>query len=123
MPNGHILELVNLPTIHPACGAGFLHAYALPAVYRLCVDPTPQPAGAESRTIEVDWLAHPGSAASTQVPRSVGWANLQAHIANMGNALAQLPVTMNANDITASAAIAVMAVLIHDLENRVILRV
>jgi hypothetical protein len=123
MPNGHILQLADLPHMHPACGAGFLHSYALSAVYRLMTDPTLQPVGTLSRVVEVDWLAHPGNNPATQVQRSVGWANLQAHIANMNAVLSQLPVTMNRNDITAGAALAVTAVLIRELENRTIQRV
>jgi hypothetical protein len=116
MANEHILQLADLPVLHPACGAALLHQFALPAVYRLNTDPSPQPPGTTTRRVEIDWIAHPGSAPATQAERTISWGTLA--LPNMGLTLTQLPVTMNTNDITTFAAIAVMALLIRDLENR-----
>jgi hypothetical protein len=69
------------------------------------------------RTVEVDWIPHPGTAPAVQVLRDIGWANLQAAVPKLAAILVQLPQTMNQNDITAYAALAVMALLISDLEN------
>lgn len=120
MPNGHILQLEDLPAMHPPCGVGLRHAFAAQAVYRLCIDPTPQPLGTMDRTVEIDWIKRPGNAPAVQIQRRVGWTNLQNHLANLNTILVHLPFTLNAHDLTAHAALAVMALVIRDLEGAVL---
>ncbi len=120
MPNGPVLELVDLPGMHPPVGTALLHAYAPPAVIRLSIDPTLQPPGTIDREVQVDWVALPGNAPAVQVVRRVGWTNLQGAVPNLEDLLVQLPITVNGQDLTEQAAIAVMALLIRDLEGGVL---
>lgn len=120
MPNGHILELATLPTSHPRCGAALLAQCATSTIIRLSLDPTALPAGTMSRGVAVSWLARPGRGAATQEDRVVGWNGLANHA---GDLAVQWAITVPPQDITEQAAIAVMALLIHDLAQGEILRV
>jgi hypothetical protein len=111
MPNGHILELSTLPTLHPRCGDVLLARYATSTIVRLSVDPTPRPSSTISREITVNWLDRPGSATSVQVQREIGWSNLAHHSAQAVQCLRTIPERV----ITEDAAIVVMALLLHDL--------
>jgi hypothetical protein len=65
----------------------------------------------------VNWLAQREAAQSEDVQCAIGWDGLENVIADLPRLLAQLPITVNENDLTEWAAIGVMAVLIHHLEN------
>lgn len=116
MPNGHVLELSSLPTRHPLIGEALLHAFGPPAIFRLSIDPTPQPAGTMAREVEIDWLKRPGSSAAGRVQRDIGWNGLD----HLGNVCTQLPITVNAQNLTEQAAVGIIALLIHDLEGGVL---
>ena len=117
MPNGHLLELSSLVPRHPPTGAALLHIFAPAAIVRLAIDPTPQPPGTMTRRIEVNWLRRPGNTPATQAHRDLGWNGLQHYL---GTLCVQLPLTVNDRTLTEQAAIAVLALLIHDLEGGVL---
>jgi hypothetical protein len=117
MANGVVLELSTLPARHPPMGEALLQMYAPQAMVRLCIDPTPQPAGTMSREIEVDWLRHPGKEAATHQQRAVGWTGLEHHLNTL---CVQLLVTVNDRTLTEQAAVGVLALLISDLEGAVL---
>lgn len=73
-----------------------------------------------SRAVTVDWLPLPGSGTATQENREIGWNGL-ANFA--GDVAVQWNITVPAQDITEQAAIAAMALLIHDLAHGEILQV
>ena len=114
MPNGHVLELSTLPARHPPIGEALLHAFGPPAIIRLSVDPSAQPAGTMTRSVDVDWVPLPGANPAGQVQRDIGWNGLQNIVDTV---CVQLPMTVNAQTLTEQAAIAVMALLISDLED------
>jgi hypothetical protein len=120
MSNGHVLELARLPTAHPRCGTALLVQCATSTIIRLSIDPTALPAGTISRAVAVDWLPRPGGGPTTQEHREVGWSGL-ANFA--GDMTVQWNITVSPQDITEQAAIAVMALLIHDLAQGEILQV
>jgi len=119
MPNGHVLELVSLPVCQPRVGAALLRAHAIAAIIRLRLDPTQLPTGTMSREVTVDWVQKQGNSAPVQVQRGIGWAG----IPDADRACSQYRITLNDHDLTEQAAIAVMALLIHDLEGGVLQRV
>jgi hypothetical protein len=73
-----------------------------------------------SRAVIVNWLARPGRGAATQENREIGWTGLANYA---GDLAVQWNVTVPPQDITEQAAIAVMALLIHDLAQGEILQV
>jgi len=119
MPNGHAIELTDLPTMHPPIGAGMLHLFALPALIRLSVDPTPLAITTMCRKIAVEWKARDGTPAQT-INRVIGWANLQNHFVDFDTRVAQLPHTLGPQPLTEFAAIAIMALLVSNLERMVL---
>jgi hypothetical protein len=119
MPNGHALELATLPVCQPHVGEALLRAHALAAIIRLRLDPTPLPLGTMSRSVAVDWVKKPGKNPAQQLQRDIGWDG----IANIDAYCAQYRLAMNDHDLTEQAAIAVMALLIHNLQGGVIQRV
>ncbi|AMV29083.1 hypothetical protein VT84_32105 [Gemmata sp. SH-PL17] len=120
MSNGSVLELETLPAIHPRCGLALLEQCATSAILRLSLDPTALPPGTMNRAVAVDWLARPGSGAAVQETRGVGWNGL---VKFAGDLAVQWNVAVPPQDITEQAAIAVMALLIHNLARGEILRV
>lgn len=120
MPNGHVLELATLPTAHPRCGEALLVQCATSTIIRLSIDPTALPAGTMSRAVEVNWLPRPGSGTASQEHRGIGWAGLTDYA---GDLAVQWNITIPPQDITEQAAIAVMALLLHDLARGEIIQV
>ncbi len=117
MPNGRVLELSSLPARHPPIGHALLQAYAPAAIVRLRIDPTPQPPDTMVRSVDVDWITRPGTNPAVSERRDIGWNGLEGFLAA---ACIQLPITVNAHTLTEQAAIAVMALLISDLEGGVV---
>jgi hypothetical protein len=120
MPNGHVLELSSLPTIHPRVGQALLLQCAASAIVRLSLDPTRLLSGTMSREVCVSWLARPGTGPAADVRRTIGWSDLLNY---SGDVVVQWCAAVPAQDITEQAAIAVMALLLHDLAQGEIIRV
>jgi hypothetical protein len=115
MSNGHpVLELSSLPERHPGIGLALRHAYAPSLVVRLRIAPTPLPPDTIYREVEVNYRGRGGNRAEAIFFRRFGWTGLEPEVARVCE---QLPRTKNRNDLTADAAIAAAALLIHDLEN------
>ncbi len=72
-----------------------------------------------SREVTVDWVQKPGKNPAQQLQREIGWEG----IANFDASCAQYRIAFNDHALTEQAAIAVMALLIHDLEGGVVQRV
>jgi hypothetical protein len=73
-----------------------------------------------SRAVTVNWLARPWRGAATQENRDIGWNGLANYA---GDLAVQWNITVPPQDVTEQAAIAVMALLIHNLARGEILRV
>jgi hypothetical protein len=71
------------------------------------------------REVVVDWVRKPGKNPPVQVQREIGWDAVQ----DADTLCSQYRVTLNDHTLTEQAAIAVMALLIHDLEGGVLQRV
>lgn len=118
MSSDNALQLSTLPTRHPSVGAALLKAHAFAAVIRLSLDPSRPLDGTMSRAVTVDWKSK--TAVDVRVIfRTVGWDG----IPNLADECAGFRLTWNDHDTTEMAAIAVMAVLINDLEGGVLKRV
>jgi hypothetical protein len=67
----------------------------------------------------VDWARKPGKSPTQQLQRNIGWDG----IADLDTSCAQYRITLNDYDLTEQAAIAVMALLVHNLQGGVLQRV
>ena len=76
-------------------------------------DPTRMATGTMHRAVSVSWLAHPGGGDAEQIQRTLGWSGIP-HLGNE-DLLLQWEVGVPAQDVTEQAAIAALALLIHDL--------
>jgi hypothetical protein len=103
----------------PHVGEALLRPHAFAAIIRLRLDPTLLPAGTMSREVTVDWVQKPGKNSPQQLQRELGWDA----IADVDGLCVQYRMTFNDHDLTEQAAIAVMALLIHDLQGGVLQRV
>lgn len=112
MPPGFPLELGSLPTIHPKMA--FLSCYGTSAIIRLSLDPTTMPSDTMVRSVIVDWVARPGGSASKELTREISWKDVPTALADEAFRWA---FTKSSHVITEEAAVCVMALLLHDLEN------
>jgi len=120
MANGPVIELDSLPSRHPKTGAAFLKQCAAACVLRLSMDPTQLPAGIKVREIVVDRLT-PGTAREPwQDLRLLGWGGTTGV---SEDDCVRLSITFNERRITEDAALAIMALLIHELEGLTVERV
>ncbi len=115
MPPGVPLELRTLPTIHPQ--VSILYGYGTSTIVRLSLDPIAQPSGTMVRSVVVEWVTRPGGGTPQVLTREIGWTDVPKAITDE---CIKWQATKNAQTITEDAAIGVMALLIHDLENAVI---
>jgi hypothetical protein len=92
---------------------------AIAAIIRLSIDPTRLPAGTMSREVLVNWVRNPGKGSPVQVQRVIDWNA----VPDAGTLCDQYRLGLNDHALTEQAAIAVMALLIHDLEGGVLQRV
>jgi len=111
MTSGHVLELLSLPTMHPQCGDALLEQCALSLIVRLSIDPTRLAKGMMSREVSVNWLATPDGVELCE-ERIVSWVGASA---GREDALVQWPVGVSSQRQTEDAAIAVTALLLHNL--------
>ncbi|HEX4611986.1 MAG TPA: hypothetical protein VH092_27565 [Urbifossiella sp.] len=119
MPNGQTLQFATLPARQPNVGAALLNAHVPAAVIRLSLDPTRLPAGTMDREVTVEWVRKPGRDLPATLHREISWEGLP----NLAEDCVTFPLTWNDTDLTELGAIAVMALLVHELEGGVIDRV
>jgi hypothetical protein len=107
------LELATLPTRHPEVGLAFLRQCGTAAVLRLSIDPFRMPGDAKAREIIIDRVTRGRPEASTVENREIGWSGLDGAT---DEDCIRLNRAFNERRITEDAAIAVMALLIDELE-------
>src|SRR5262249_30176938 len=100
-------------TRHPRIGLAFLKQCGTAAILRLSIDPLRVPAGTKAREITIDRVTRKQPNARTEEIREVGWGNVEAV---SEEDCIRLKCAFNEERITEDAAIAVMALLIHELE-------
>jgi hypothetical protein len=111
MTIGPVLELATLPQRHPI-GEALLKLFGAQVVIRLSRDPVYH-ADAVKREVVVERNSPAVGGQPQGEVREMGWSNLPQLSETY---LAQVRITKNANDITEDAAIGVMALLVHELE-------
>ena len=119
MMNGQTLQLADLPTRQPNVGSALLRTHAIAAVIRLSLDPSPSPSGTMSREVKVEWARKTGNEHSTTLIKEIGWDD----VPDLVEGLATFPLTWNDHELTEYAAIALMALLIENLEGGILERV
>ena len=105
-----VLELRDLPANHPS--VEILVGYGTSTICRLSIDPTELPAETMACQVEVDWGPRAGGDRQ-KLSRWIGWDGVPPILAD---ARWRWSFTRNSKEITADAAVGVMAMLIHDLE-------
>lgn len=120
MTSGHVLELSSLPTRHPKCGDALLHQCGPSLIVRLSIEPTRQASGIMWRDVTVDWVAEPNGVEAVRHLRVLGWSEMPKA---WDDVLVQWPIGVSPHELTEKAAIAAMALLIHDLAQGEIVRV
>lgn len=113
MADGPIIELATLPARHPKIGEPWLDLLGAQLVLRLSLDPTRQPAGTRKREVTVDRIASTAGAVRQIEVREIGWDGLPKFSEDY---CVRVSRTFNEQRITEDAAIAVMGLLIHELE-------
>jgi hypothetical protein len=108
-----VIELSSLSVRAAPIGEALLHAFALPVIVRLSIDPTPQAADTMSREVEGSWLKRPGRGSVEQVHRRIGWSDVPQKMIALRE---QLPLTVNSQTLTEQAGGGVAALLVSDLE-------
>jgi hypothetical protein len=108
-----VLELATLPQRHPRVGEALLDLFGAQAVLRMSIDPVRLPRGVLQRDITVDRKGpSTGGEQATEVLK-IGWGGLDSLSEDY---CVRVSRTVSAHQITEHAAIAVMALLIHELE-------
>lgn len=120
MADGPIIELATLPARHPKIGDILLRFYGAQLVVRLRLDPQPQPAGTRQREVMVDRIASTARRVRQTEVREIGWHGVPEISEEFCR---RARYTSNEQDITEAAAIALMGLLIHELEGGIIERV
>jgi hypothetical protein len=113
----HALELASLPDRHAQAGPRLRDRHGPEAVYRL-TQGNVRPDN-EEETIRVSWLSRiaPVGAEAVETTRRISWRGLFPTPDELERQLRSVRTSVNAHDITESAAIAVMALLLDELEN------
>lgn len=113
MAAGPILELATLSARHSKLGEPLLDLFGAQLVLRLRFDPIRQPDDVQKREVLVDRIASTtGSVRQTEV-RAIGWSGLPKFSEDY---CIRVKYTINERRITEDAAIAIMGLLIHELE-------
>jgi hypothetical protein len=110
---GPILELATLPARHPKLGETLLDLFGAQLVLRLRLDPIRQPDDAHKREVMVDRIASTTGSVRQSEIREIGWSGLPEFSKDY---CIRVTHTINERRITEDAAIAVMGLLIHELE-------
>lgn len=114
MSDGPVIELATLPARHPKIGEPLLDLFGAQLVLRLSLDPKRQPAGTRKRKVMVDRIASTAGAVRQTQVCEIGWDGLPKFSEDYCIRVAR---TINEQRITEDAAIAVMALLINELES------
>lgn len=117
MPDGQILEISDLETHHPNLTFAGIAAAML---VRFEGTSSPLESGKMKKSLVIDWIPRKDSSRPQQIVREIGWGSVPDHVLEIRD---KLPFTRNDHGITEDAAIGVMAILIHELENAEICRV
>jgi hypothetical protein len=113
MASGPVMELETLPVRHPKTGSSLLKQCGAALVLRLSIDPTPVPKEMTTRAVTLDRISPSADRARFEEVRTIGW-NGTTGVSD--DDCVRLGITFNASRITEDAALAVMALLIHELE-------
>jgi len=116
-----VLDICDLPTIHPLVGRALMQGYPLSAVIRLSQFATESELTSMSRPISVNWRSRSGQ--TSEIVRSISWARLGQRIPELEVELDQYDGFKPELEKTEDAAVLVMALLIAHLENVNIRRV
>lgn len=111
--DGPIIELATLPSRHPKIGDPLLDLFGAQLVLRLGFDSRQQPTGTRKREVTIDRIASTAGGVRQTEVREIGWEGLPKFSEDYCIRVAR---TSNEQDITEAAAIAVMGLLIHELE-------
>lgn len=114
MAVGPILELATLPARHPKLGEPLLDLLGAQLVLRLHLDPIRQPDDTQKREVMVDRIASTTGSVRQSEVREIGWSGLPKFSEDY---CIRVTHTINERRITEDAAIAVMGLLIHELES------
>jgi hypothetical protein len=109
-----VLELAPLPDRQPRIGRVWLTEFGVKAIVRLKMDPVPLPQGVEKREITISWRSPSTRGKEVQEVREIGWSGLQQFISE--DDCLRMVLARNQEEVTQAAAIAVMALVIHELE-------
>jgi hypothetical protein len=115
-----ILRLSSLPLRHPCLGDICLDDFGPSTVLRLGVDPILLPPGVTEQTIIVDWRPFPTKEDSIRFTYRIAWDDLPRYNQDY---LRRLRLCRNEQQITETAALGIMALLIHEIEKLSILTV
>lgn len=113
MADGPVIELATLPARHPKIGEPLLDLFGAQLVLRLSLDPKRQPAGTRKREVTVDRIASAAGGVRQTEIREIGWNGLPKFSEDY---CIRATYTANEQRITEDAAIAIMSLLIHELE-------
>src|SRR5580700_2764161 len=113
MASGPVIELEALPLRHPKTGSSLLKQCGAALVLRLSIDPTPMPKEATTRAVNLDRISPSADRPRFEEVRYIGW-NGETGVSD--DDCTRLAITFNASRITEDAALALMALLIHELE-------
>lgn len=114
MADGPIIELATLPSRHPKIGDVLLDIYGPQLVVRLSLDPRTQSDGTRKREVTIDRIASNARGHRQLEVREIGWQGFSKFSEDY---CIRASHTSNEQDITEAAAIIVMALLIHELED------
>jgi hypothetical protein len=110
------IQVRSLETRHPETGSLLLREFGAPLILRLGTDPVSLPSGVVERTVAVDRMSPQAPGRCWQESRVIGWDGLSDHDAAYCERLRR---TVNEQDLTERAAIGVMFLLVHELEEAV----
>jgi hypothetical protein len=112
--SGPVIELRTLAERHPRAGDALLNEFGAHVVLRLSFDPVRLPAGTLKRAVRIGRTPSGAPGTRSEELREVGWEGLEGRFTE--DDFRRVLVTRNEQDITMGAAVGVMLLLIHELE-------
>jgi hypothetical protein len=113
MASGPVMEPETLPVRHPKTGSSFLKQCGTALVLRLSIDPTPVLKGTTTRAVNLDRISPGADRKRFEEVQTIGW---NGNTGVSEDDCVRLAITFPERPITEDAALAVMALLIHELE-------